>query len=369
MGHGRNKVAGGLIMYPLRDGMFAPRNHWYVAAWSSEITREPIQRWLLNEPVALYRTQDGTAVALQGRCPHRHFPLGLGRVVGDAIECGYHGMTFGPDGRCVKVQTQSTIPPACNIRSFPLIEKWRWLWIWMGEPTLADPALIPNHDELQLTGSAFVMESDIYYPVPGRYMLMHDNLLDLSHLAFLHKSTIASEGGCDVPETRTEGPRWTESARTVEYTDCPPYFSKFFDYCGKVDRKFALRFYLPCLHAGYDTFLRVKAADGTGGAELGTLRVYHAITPGTLNTAHYFFAFGRNFGREDSEFGKQMADAVRITLEEDMSATREIERMVHTVDHLPKEVLLKSDAHCVHGRRSMEALIKAEEEDQGAKFA
>jgi vanillate O-demethylase monooxygenase subunit len=347
-------------MYPLSEGMFAPRTQWYIAAWSTEIQRAPMERWILNEPIAFYRKEDGTAVALQGRCPHRHFPLGKSRVVGDTIECGYHGMTFGPDGKCTKIQTQTAIPAVCNIRSFPLVEKWRWLWIWMGDPALADPALIPDHDELQLTNADYAFEGDIYYPVPGRYMLMHDNLLDLSHLGFLHQSTIASGGVCDVPETRTEGPGWMESARMVERTDCPPFFSTFLNYNGQVDRKFGLRFYLPCLHAGYDMFFRSKASGHpAAGQRLGTVRVYHAVTPGTLRSAHYFFALGRDFVQDNAEFGKQMAASIRVTLEEDMSATKEIESMIDALkDGLPKEILVRSDAHCIQGRRAMENLIR-----------
>ena len=83
-------------MYPLAEGMFAPKNQWYVVAWSDEVTREPIERFILDEPIALYRKRDGSPVALHGRCPHRSFPLGRSRVVDDNIQCGYHGITCGP---------------------------------------------------------------------------------------------------------------------------------------------------------------------------------------------------------------------------------------------------------------------------------
>lgn len=352
-------------MYPLNEGMFAPRNQWYIAAWSSEVGREPMERWILNEPVAFYRKEDGTAVALEGRCPHRHFPLGKSRLVGDAIECGYHGMTFASDGKCIKVQTQATIPNACHIRSFPLVETWQWIWIWMGDPAQADPSLIPDHDELAFNDPDYVFEADIYYPVPGRYMLMHDNLLDLSHLGFLHQSTIASGGVCDVDEVRTEGPGWMQSDRRVEETDCPPFFNAFLGYEGNVDRTLALRFYLPCLHAGADTFYGAKSSSDRAGSKLGTLRVYHAVTPGTLTTAHYFFAFGRDFAQDNAEFGRDMVTGLRVTLEEDMLATKEIEGMLQMLGEIPKEALVRSDTHCVQGRRAMEKLIRNE---AGAKI-
>ena len=86
-------------MYPFKPGSFAVRNGWYVAAFTHEITRALLPRTILNQPVVLYRKQNGTAVAVGGRCPHRHFPLGKSCLKGDAIQCGYHGITFDADGQ------------------------------------------------------------------------------------------------------------------------------------------------------------------------------------------------------------------------------------------------------------------------------
>ena len=346
-------------MYPLAEGMFAPRNEWYVAAWSSEVDRAPRERWILNEPVALYRTEAGRAVALAGRCPHRHFPLGKSRVVGDDIECGYHGITFAPDGSCVRIPSQLQIPAVCRVRAYPLVERWQWLWIWMGDPALADESRIPDHVELGLTNPGYDTVGDIYYPVPGRYHLMHDNLLDLSHLAFLHKTTIASAGVAEAQEERADGPDWTRSTRRMNGVDCPPFFSAAFGYHGAVDRRFGLTFYLPCVHAGFDEFRRTAA--GGSGEYLGSIRVYHAVTPGRLHDAHYFFALGRDFARGDVEFSNTMVNGLRLTLEEDMSATREIEAMLQGLGEVPREMLLRSDTHCVMGRRRLEEMIRKEQ--------
>ena len=70
------------------------KNTWYVAALSPEVGREPKAIRILGEAVVLYRTQAGAAVALEDACPHRKLPLSMGRIKGDAIECGYHGLTF-----------------------------------------------------------------------------------------------------------------------------------------------------------------------------------------------------------------------------------------------------------------------------------
>ena len=88
------------------------RNCWYVAAWDDEIGGEtPLGRTLLGEPVVLFRAADGTAAALEDRCCHRHLPLSLGKVVGDNLQCGYHGLEFDTSGDCVLVPGQTQVPP------------------------------------------------------------------------------------------------------------------------------------------------------------------------------------------------------------------------------------------------------------------
>lgn len=350
-------------MYPLSEGLYAPRNQWYVAAWSSEIGDQPIERWLLNEPVALYRKSDGAVVALEGRCPHRHFPLGKSFVVDDNVHCGYHGISFRPDGSCHNIPTQDVIPAVCRVKSYPIVEQWQWIWIWMGDPALADPSMIPDHDEVNINNPSFKVEHGTYHPVPGCYMLMHDNLMDLSHIAALHRTTIASDGVPDAVEQTWADDTCLSSERELKAVDCPPYFSALFGYAGKVNRKLLMRSYLPCLHVGEDKFVKTDEAGSEGGDELGTVYVYHAVTPATHDTAHYFFAMGRNFAVEDAAFGASMMQAIEATLDEDMFATREVHQMLDRLGYAPRELLIRSDAHCVKGRRLMEKMIRSELRD------
>ena len=75
------------------------RNCWYVAAWAAEVGAAPLARTICGAPVALFRTGSGEAVALEDRCCHRNLPLSMGRVEGEALRCGYHGLLFDRDGR------------------------------------------------------------------------------------------------------------------------------------------------------------------------------------------------------------------------------------------------------------------------------
>ena len=79
------------------------RNTWYPVAWSRDIGRTLARRTVIEEDVVLYRTEGGNVAALEDACPHKLAPLSIGRLEGDQVECGYHGLTFDASGRCTRV--------------------------------------------------------------------------------------------------------------------------------------------------------------------------------------------------------------------------------------------------------------------------
>src|SRR5439155_1681840 len=144
-----------------------------------------------GEPVVLFRRQNGEPIALEDRCCHRQLPLSMGRLEGDDLRCGYHGLLFAPDGRCVQIPGQESVPPQARVRAYPLVERYRWLWIWMGDPERADPALIPNWWWADDREWAFTQPEQIF--VRCNYQLIADNVLDVTHLAYVHASSIGAK--------------------------------------------------------------------------------------------------------------------------------------------------------------------------------
>ncbi|WP_116091873.1 aromatic ring-hydroxylating dioxygenase subunit alpha [Sphingomonas crusticola] len=346
-------------MYPLAEGLFAAENCWYVAAWSNEITRAPMERWFLDRPVVLYRDAKGSPVALSGHCPHRHFPLARGIVEGDNIRCGYHGQTFAPDGTCVSVPGQKTVPAACHINRYPVAERWQWVWIWMGDPELADASLIPDHMLLGLGDPQSEMVCGIHHLVRCRYMALHDNLADLTHLSFLHQSSIGSDDIGSAEEVRHRGADWIGSHRTLKRQPCPPFFGDMLGYDGRVDRAFGLTLICPSLHVGYDRFDRT-AAPGAPDTErhLATFRIYHAITPATRNTTHYFFASGRDFALGNADFSAALRQAGQAVLAEDIIAVEALEQMVAALPAEPQDYHVQTDTTALFARRIFEDFIR-----------
>ena len=98
------------------------RNQWYTAATAEELGTRPLGRRICNEPIAFFRRSDGSAAAVTDRCPHRKVPLSVGAVVGDDIQCPYHGFQFNGRGVCTLIPSQNEIPPrAFDIRSYAVI--------------------------------------------------------------------------------------------------------------------------------------------------------------------------------------------------------------------------------------------------------
>jgi len=97
-----------------------PLNAWYAAAWSHEVEHELAARRICDQDVVLYRRTDGQVTALEDACWHRLLPLSMGRLEGDQVICGYHGLVFNSAGRCTYMPAQKTINPSACVRSYPV---------------------------------------------------------------------------------------------------------------------------------------------------------------------------------------------------------------------------------------------------------
>jgi phenylpropionate dioxygenase-like ring-hydroxylating dioxygenase large terminal subunit len=162
------------------------RNTWYMAGWASELDGGAfITRRMLDIPVIVFRDSHGAPQALVNRCPHRFAPLSRGKVIGDFIQCGYHGLGFDGSGACVNNPYQTVERRDVSVRSFPVVERDRIIWVWFGEKHRSDPALVPDFSTHIDPTFRFVYG---HSEIAANYELVADNLLDLSHVTFIHPS-------------------------------------------------------------------------------------------------------------------------------------------------------------------------------------
>ena len=300
------------------------RNCWYVAGRSGEIGRELMQRRILGVDVALYRTLAGAPVAVRNRCPHRSFPLAKGKLEGDILVCGYHGMQFDTSGRCAKMPSMPISPSNANVRSFPLVERYPLVWIWMGEPDLADEALVPDTSWLSdparasVTG-AFFMRSD--------YVAMHENLLDQTHFPFLHPGTVGTpEYARSKLDVREEGEQIVID-RALRNSPPPGIYGVPAGIMHKrVDRLSEARFISPAMHVAFAQILD-PAPDGDAPGRY-RFNITHLITPETQHTIHYWWFNTRDFKLDDAEADRHLQTASEQAYLEDVDALEWISDVV-----------------------------------------
>jgi phenylpropionate dioxygenase-like ring-hydroxylating dioxygenase large terminal subunit len=338
------------------------RNSWYVAAWSNEIARQPFARTILEEPIVFYRKEDGSLAALEDRCAHRHAPLHLGRIKGDHIECGYHGLVFDCEGRCVKVPGQDRIPPKARLRSYKVAEKYGWVWVWMGPADQVESTPIPDFH--RMSDPAFAPTGTTNY-VRCSYELINDNLLDLSHVGYVHGSTIGNTEMGENGRIRVE--RTDNGVRVTRWVlDCaqPPTYLKTgqFKEGERVDRWQIIDFEPPC-------FVRIHvggAKTGTGapqGNRVGGLGMWisNAATPETASTTHYFWGVSRDFKVESPEVTAVVHKDIATAFQQDKDILEQQQKVIHLfVD--PENVDIVADAGGIQARRLVRQLIRAENE-------
>lgn len=355
-------------MYPFKPGLTYPRRQWYVAAWSREVSREPFERTLLGEPVVFYRAEDGRAVAVAGRCPHRRFPMVRGRVAGDTIQCGYHGWTFDCSGACVRIPSQSFVPAGFALRTFPVVERWQWLWIWMGDPQAADPALIPDHRRVHLEGSDWQADIGGVEPMKARYALMAENVLDLTHVTFVHAATIGTPTIAAAPIDVDERAGALHSERLVRDEAPTPFHRHVLGLPDRVDRVLVTDFFPPTLLASGSRFFHAGEGDAPDGRLYGEFRVFHVATPETETTSHYFWAFTRSFGQGDEALTDALRTGWRAGVLEDVDAMEANESMIDR-GPLTTDLSAKADAGGLRGRKMVERQMLAERASASAPYA
>jgi vanillate O-demethylase monooxygenase subunit len=301
------------------------RNAWYVAAWSKEVGRSLLPRTILNENVVLFRKQDGTPVAMTDRCPHKLAPLSMGELVGDLVQCGYHGMQYDDTGRCVRIPGQPPIPPGARVQSFPLAEKYNAVWIWMGEAALADPARIIDIPYYGEPGWALV--DGQYLAFETNYLNLTDNLVDPAHTSYVHKRTIGNAGGEDVPvkveqsEGRVLAYRWVKDAEPV------PIMKKYGGFTGNVDRWQYYHLHLPS-NSYVDFGAVATGGDNSEASKQNGFRsfTYNLLTPETAGRTHYFWLHLRNYALDVPEVDADIERLYRLTFEEDRDILAAIQK-------------------------------------------
>lgn len=336
-----------------------PLNCWYVAGFAKDVGANLVARTFLNHNVIMWRTSAGALVAMEDRCPHRLVPLSTGRVVNDAVECGYHGLRFNAQGRCTFAPGQDTLPKGAPVKTFPIAERHSLVWLWLGAPDLADEALIPDLHWADAPGWTPV---NGYHHFKCDYRLINDNLLDLSHETYIHKHTVGNGSVADSPVvTNVVGGRIVRAHREMPDIEPPPFFAAMQGHAGRINRWQVAIYMAP----GFNMTEAAFHAVGTDRATQSFIaRPLHLVTPETDRTAHYFWCLSRNFRLDDEELSKQLFAGVEQTFNEDRELL-ELQQKRLEAENMPQipQMAVKVDIAPVQGRRLLGDMIQREKDD------
>lgn len=343
------------------------KNEWYMAAWASELTDAPVARVIANESLVLFRDRTGKVGVLRDQCCHRGVELSPGRIVDGGIECPYHGMVYDCSGQCVHIPVQDKIPSKAKVRYFPAVEKDAIVWIWMGNPEQADYTRIidyPWHG-----ADPKWPHKEGYLHLQCGYEMLIDNIMDLTHLPFIHKKTI---GGNPAKEHTAATMSVERTDRGVSFTRWqrnstpPPTYTRAINFPGKIDRWVHENLVIPCTIIQWTGGVDVAQQAPEGGSREGgfSMRVMHGIVPETDKTCHYFYSVS-NGANQDPTTTQIMFNEVTPTLMEDIAVCESQQKMWDKYPNTQLVDLRSDEARSIY-RRKLAEMLAAEQAVQTA---
>ncbi|HRJ69791.1 MAG TPA: aromatic ring-hydroxylating dioxygenase subunit alpha [Beijerinckiaceae bacterium] len=290
---------------------------WYVAGWSKDVASRLTHVRLLGEDIVLYRTAAGAVAALEDACPHRKLPLSKGTLKDDRVVCGYHGLTFDARGACVAAPTQDRVPTGAKVRSYPAVERYGFVWLWMGAPERADETLVFDVPNYGAPGWGRTEGGDM--PIACNYLYITDNLLDPSHVAWVHLTSFAGAKTESEPLKIDVVDNGVIVWRWMMDTAPPAYYAPLLKFSGNVDRKQHYECVIPSIGVNKSIF----APAGHGGPdkplhEKTFVNIsYNFMTPIDEDNTRYYWFQHRNTNPDDAEVSAWMNKGAYTAFTED----------------------------------------------------
>jgi vanillate O-demethylase monooxygenase subunit len=337
------------------------RDQWYVAAYGAEVGRELLARTVLGEPLVLYRTEAGAAVALADRCVHRRYPLSRSRLTGDTIVCGYHGFTYDQSGSCVFVPGQQRIPRTARVASYPVVEQDSFVWVFIGDQELADPTRVPRAPWLADPRYTTIRGME---PLKARYSLLVDNLMDLSHETYLHGGYIGTPEVANTPITTEvdEDRGIIYVSRHMDDAECPPFYANSTGIQGRITRWQDIEYRPPCLYLLHSRIAPQGCYPPPDGEDRDAFHaeIVYAITPSTEDSTYDFWAVARDFARDDESVTEYLYRSNHTVVMQDVVALNLLEEVLVSEPDGYQELSINIDTGALAARRMLDRLVRGD---------
>ena len=337
------------------------RNAWYLVAWANELPAGTLlSRTIAEQPMVMFRDQEGVARALRDWCPHRFAPLSKGRLVCGTVRCGYHGLMFDGHGNCVD-NPHGPVSQALRARSFAVVERHWALWTWLGEST-PEPDRIPDLSFIERAPEPARVAGHL--ETNANYELMVGNIMDLTHADYFHADSL---GGGINTRARSEVSESPDTI-TVKWSADDDLFAPAHDaFLPQPGQRADFR---TEVHWSAPGVMRQRVLFGPAGrlVEEGTDSwTAHVMTPKGARSTHYFFCHtNERLSREAASAPWIRAILLKAFQTEDAPMLEAQQRQLGEAEFWSlTPVLLAIDKAAVLVRRRLASLIDAERNSVG----
>ncbi len=155
---------------------------------------------ILGEDFTLFRGQSGKAYIIAPYCAHRGLKLSTGRIVGETVECFYHGWTYDGTGQCVAQPAEKkNFATKVKLAGYPVREHLGLIFAYLGE---GEPPELPLFDVMTRDG---FIETHAK-PRAWSFFTQLENSVDEAHFNFAHRRSGFADAGLnfDMPELGAE---------------------------------------------------------------------------------------------------------------------------------------------------------------------
>jgi phenylpropionate dioxygenase-like ring-hydroxylating dioxygenase large terminal subunit len=281
----------------------------------------------------------------------------MGRLIDDHVECGYHGLCFDASGQCIKAPTQDRIPPTAVVKSYSAIDRYGLLWVWMSEAE-ADESLLLTIDNVEdptwhITGGDFL-------DCQCNYLYLADNLLDPSHVAWVHQTSFAALGTEDTPLEMQESAEGLIVSRWIYDCDAPPFYQPLLNFSGKCDRLQHYEVRFPSIAINKSVYYPAGEGgpDCTHNKDYYEMISYNFLTPIDENNTRYFWLQQRNTDPNDEAITKSISEGAKQAFFEDKEILEAVHQGIAVSNTRPINLAL--DAAALRFRSLLQQRIKAE---------
>lgn len=173
---------------------------WYLFGRSADLERGPVSKQMLGRRIVAFRTAGGKLVVMQGSCAHMSADLGGGKVVGETIQCPFHGWRYGADGACTEIPCAAVLGPreatrpSARLQSYPVVERHGCIFFFNGREALFPlPFFWGEQPDDYVAGSTWTYIADC------NWYMNASHAFDVQHFASVHDRELIAPPVIDCP--------------------------------------------------------------------------------------------------------------------------------------------------------------------------